>query len=193
MTLPNKLTLGRMAMILVFIGLYLLKDVIGQPLLMYILGAIFVIASLTDFFDGYLARKHNIVTTFGKFMDPLADKLLVIAALMVLNELYALNGFSMTYWMPFWVVLIVVMRELLVTAIRLVAMDDGKVIAAGPLGKYKTFATMITITYYFFLMPLDTYIVQIIGIIMVAISVLLTLVSGFDYFIKNKSIITKSI
>jgi len=193
MTLPNKLTLGRVAMIFIFLAIYFLRSFIGETLAIYILGIVFLIASLTDFFDGYLARKHNIVTTFGKFMDPLADKLLVIAALMVLSDLYALNGFTMTYWMPFWVVLIVIMRELLVTSIRLVAMDDGKVIAASNLGKYKTFATMTMITYYFFIMPIDTEVVQIIGIILVGIAVLLTLISGWDYFIKNKSIITKSI
>jgi CDP-diacylglycerol--glycerol-3-phosphate 3-phosphatidyltransferase len=193
MTLPNKLTLGRVAMIFIFLAIYFLRSFIGETLAIYILGIVFLIASLTDFFDGYLARKHNIVTTFGKFMDPLADKLLVIAALMVLSDLYALNGFTMTYWMPFWVVLIVIMRELLVTSIRLVAMDDGKVIAASNLGKYKTFATMTMITYYFFIMPIDTEVVQIIGIVLVGIAVLLTLISGWDYFIKNKSIITKSI
>ncbi|QLY39767.1 CDP-diacylglycerol--glycerol-3-phosphate 3-phosphatidyltransferase [Hujiaoplasma nucleasis] len=192
MNLPNKLTLGRMLMIILFIIIYVLKDIIGSPYV-YILGAIFVIASLTDFFDGYLARKHNLVTTFGKFVDPLADKLLVITALFVLSDMYALNGFTMTYWMPFWVVLIVVIRELLVTSIRLVAMEDGTVLAASQLGKYKTFFTMATITYYFFIMPIDTQVIQIIGIIFVGISVLLTLISMIDYFIKNYKIITKSI
>ncbi|MGE4572323.1 MAG: CDP-diacylglycerol--glycerol-3-phosphate 3-phosphatidyltransferase [Candidatus Izemoplasmatales bacterium] len=192
MNLPNKLTLGRMLMIILFIIVYVLKDVIGSAYV-YILGAIFVIASLTDFFDGYLARKHNLVTTFGKFVDPLADKLLVITALFVLSDMYALNGFTMTYWMPFWVVLIVVIRELLVTSIRLVAMEDGTVLAASQLGKYKTFFTMATITYYFFIMPIDTQVIQIIGIIFVGISVLLTLISMIDYFIKNYKIITKSI
>lgn len=181
-----------MLMIILFIIIYVLKDIIGSPYV-YILGAIFVIASLTDFFDGYLARKHNLVTTFGKFVDPLADKLLVITALFVLSDMYALNGFTMTYWMPFWVVLIVVIRELLVTSIRLVAMEDGTVLAASQLGKYKTFFTMATITYYFFIMPIDTQVIQIIGIIFVGISVLLTLISMIDYFIKNYKIITKSI
>ena len=192
MNLPNKLTMGRMFMVIIFIILYLLKDVIGESYI-YILGGIFVIASLTDYFDGYLARKHNLVTTFGKFVDPLADKILVISALVVLHDIYALSGFTLSFWMPFWVVLIVVVRELLVTSIRLVAMEDGKVVAASNLGKYKTFATMGMITYYFFIMPIDTEVVQIIGIIFVGISVILTLVSGIDYFIKNKSIITKSI
>jgi len=181
-----------MLLILVFVAIYLLRDIIG-PSFIYILGSVFVIASLTDFFDGYLARKHQIVTTFGKFMDPLADKLLVITALVVLSDLYAQGGFTMTYWMPFWVVLIVIMRELVVTSIRLVAMDEGKVIAASHLGKFKTFATMTMITYYFFIMPIATLLVQWIGIVLVIIAILFTVISGLDYFIKNKSLITKQI
>ncbi|MCF7923507.1 MAG: CDP-diacylglycerol--glycerol-3-phosphate 3-phosphatidyltransferase [Candidatus Izimaplasma sp.] len=192
MNLPNKLTLGRMFMIIIFIILYLLKDTIGE-IYIYILGGVFVIAALTDYFDGYLARKNNMVTTFGKFVDPLADKLLVITALVVLSDIYALSGYTLSFWMPFWVVLVVVIRELLVTSIRLVAMEDGKVVAASKLGKYKTFITMATLTYYFFIMPIDTEIINIIGIILVSISVFFTVISGIDYFIKNKSIITKSI
>lgn len=192
MTLPNKLTILRMFMIIIFLVIYSLIGIIGDATV-YILGSIFVLASITDFFDGYIARKHNLVTTFGKFIDPLADKLLVISALFVLSDLYAKAGFTMTYWMPFWVVLIIVIRELMVTSIRLVALGDGLVVAASNLGKYKTFATMATITYYFFIMPIDTQIIQVIGIVLVSISVLLTLVSGIDYFMKNKSIITKSI
>lgn len=191
MTLPNKLTLGRMFMIIIFLAVFFLRDLFGEATI-YILGGVFTLASITDFFDGYLARKHNLVTTFGKFIDPLADKLLVISALFVLYELYARLGFTMQYWMPFWVVLIIVIREIFVTSIRLVAMDDGKVIAASNLGKYKTFSTMIMIIYYFFIMPINTSLVQTIGMVLVIVAVLLTVISGFDYFIKNKSIITKS-
>jgi len=192
MNLPNKLTMSRMALIILFLIVYFLRSYVGD-IYIYILGAIFLIASITDFFDGYLARKHNLVTTFGKFIDPLADKLLVITALFVLSNIYALNGFTLSFWMPFWVVLIIVVRELLVTSIRLVALGDGKVVAASHLGKYKTFATMAMITYYFFLMPVGNAIIEHIGIGLVGISVLLTIISGIDYFIKNKSIIVKSI
>lgn len=192
MNLPNKLTISRMFMILVFLAVYFLKEIIGDAT-MIVLGVVFVLASVTDFFDGYIARKNNLVTTFGKFIDPLADKLLVITALFVLFELYARNGFTMAYWMPFWVVLIIVIREIFVTSIRLVAVGDGKVIAASSLGKYKTFTTMIMITYYLFLMPIGTEVIQIIGIVLVGLSVAFTVISGIDYFIKNKSIILKSI
>lgn len=192
MNLPNKLTLGRMLMIIVFLIVYFLRNTIGGSYT-YVLGGVFVLASITDFFDGYLARKYDLVTTFGKFVDPLADKMLVISALFVLYEMYARAGFTMTFWMPFWVVLLIVIRELLVTSIRLVAMQDGRVVAASKLGKYKTFSTMTMITYYFFIMPFDTEWVQNIGVFLVALSVLLTLVSGLDYLLKNKSIILKSI
>ena len=192
MNLPNKLTMGRMILILVFIFVYFINEVIGSSYI-YILGGIFVIASLTDFFDGYYARKYNMITTFGKFIDPLADKLLVITALMVLSNIYAITGSGYSFWMPFWVVLIVIVRELMVTSIRLVAMEDGLVLAASQLGKAKTFVTMGMISYYFFLMPIDTSAIQIIGIVLVVLSVILTVVSGIDYFMKNKTIITKSI
>jgi CDP-diacylglycerol--glycerol-3-phosphate 3-phosphatidyltransferase len=192
MNLPNKLTIARMLMIIVFLAIYFLKGSFLNSYT-YVLGVIFVLASITDFFDGYLARKHNLVTTFGKFIDPLADKMLVITALFVLNDIYAQTGFSMSFWMPFWVVLIIVMRELLVTSIRLVAMGDGKVIAASKLGKYKTFSTMTMIAYYFFIMPIDTEVVQYIGVFLVALSVMFTLISGLDYLFKNKDIILKSI
>ena len=192
MNLPNKLTIARILMIIVFLAIYFLKSSFLNSYT-YVLGVIFVLASITDFFDGYLARKHNLVTTFGKFIDPLADKMLVITALFVLNDIYAQTGFSMSFWMPFWVVLIIVMRELLVTSIRLVAMGDGKVIAASKLGKYKTFSTMTMIAYYFFIMPIDTEVVQYIGVFLVALSVMFTLISGLDYLFKNKDIILKSI
>jgi len=191
MNLPNKLTIGRMILIIVFLIIYFLRNTIGESYV-YLLGSIFVIASITDFFDGYLARKHHLVTTFGKFIDPLADKLLVITALFVLHEMYIASGYEM-YWMPFWVVLLIVVRELLVTSIRLVAVGDGLVIAASKLGKYKTFTTMTMITYYFFVMPLESTWVEYIGIFLVALSVLFTVISGLDYLLKNKKIILKSI
>lgn len=192
MNLPNKLTMSRMFLILVFMAVYFLRPVIGN-FYIYLLGIIFVLASFTDFLDGYFARKYNLITTFGKFIDPLADKLLVISALFVISNIYALGGFTLYFWMPFWVVLVIVVRELLVTSIRLVALGDNKVVAASSLGKYKTFATMTMISYYLFIMPIKTLPIQITGIVLVGITLLLTIVSGIDYFIQNKSIITKSI
>ena len=100
------------------------------------LAPIFVIASFTDFLDGYIARKYNLVTTFGKFIDPLADKLIVLAALLVLNDAGII---------PIWITVVILSREFIVTGIRLIAVGEGKVIAASNLGKYKTASTMIAL------------------------------------------------
>ena len=142
-----------------------------------------------------MARKNNIVTTFGKFIDPLADKLLVITALIVITDLSikAVGMSSLYMWMPFWVVIIIIARELTVTSIKLVAVGESIILHASKLGKYKAAFTMITIVYYFFIMPMDTSVINIIGIAMTSISVLLTIISGIDYFIKNKEILLKSV
>jgi len=157
------------------------------------MGIFFIIASITDYLDGKLARKLNIVTTFGKFIDPLADKLLVLGTLMIFSDYYVQFQPSTTMWMPFWIVLIVLARELIVTSIRLVAVGEGIILHASKWGKYKTATTMVTLVYYFFIMPMDILALNIVGIVMVVISVLLTIGSGVDYFMKNKSIILKSV
>lgn len=192
MNLPNKLTILRMLIIPIIVVIYILRNTIGDVTLI-VMGVLFVIASVTDFFDGYLARKRDQVTTFGKFMDPLADKLLVLGTLLMLADYYAVYYLgSITMWMPFWVVLIILARELIVTSIRLVAVGEGIILHASKWGKYKTAFTMITIVYYFFIMPLNIPVINLIGIGLVMISVLLTIGSGADYFIKNKGIILKT-
>jgi len=181
MNVPNKLSLGRVVIIPVFVLLYYLHQWTQQDWYAYLLAPIFVLASLTDFLDGYLARKWNLVTVFGKFIDPLADKLLVMAALLVLNAYGHL---------AVWVTIVILSREFIVTGIRLVAVGDGKVIAASKLGKYKTASTMVGLI----LMLLFPYwqLLADIGIWVVYLGTLLTIVSGVDYFIKNKSIILSS-
>lgn len=193
MNLPNKLTMLRIFLIPVFVVIYLLRTTIGD-MTFYIMAIVFVLASVTDFLDGHIARKRNIVTTFGKFIDPLADKLLVISALFVLSDFYAQATLhvSLYMWMPFWIVLIIIARELTVTSIRLVAVGEGIILHASKLGKYKTAFTMITIIYYLIIMPLDTNVINIIGVLLTSISVVLTLISGIDYYIKNKELILKS-
>jgi CDP-diacylglycerol---glycerol-3-phosphate 3-phosphatidyltransferase len=194
MNLPNKLTMLRIFIIPVFVVIYLLKDVIGDSTL-YIMAVLFVLASITDYFDGHIARKRNIVTTFGKFIDPLADKLLVMTALLILTHIYTLGTSpnQLYMWMPFWVVLIILARELTVTSIRLVAVGEGIILHASKMGKYKTAFTMVTIVYYLLIMPIDTSLINIIGVVMTSISVILTIVSGVDYFLKNKEIILKTV
>lgn len=192
MNLPNKLTMIRIFIIPLIVAIYLLKNTIGNGTLI-IMGTLFVLASVTDYFDGAIARKRNIVTTFGKFIDPLADKLLVITTFLLLTDFYIRMGAgSLTMWMPFWVVLIIIARELIVTSIRLVAVGNGIILHASKWGKYKTAFTMVSLTYYFFIMRFNTQVINIIGVVLISISLLLTIGSGVDYFIKNKKIILES-
>ncbi len=193
MSLPNKLTMFRIFIIPVIIILYILRDSIGD-FTFIIIGILFVIASITDYFDGKIARDRDIVTTFGKFADPLADKLLVLGSLMLLANYYTLNQDGSAYmWMPFWIVFIVLARELIVTSIRLVAVGEGIILHASKWGKYKTALTMLTIVFYFFVMPLDITALNITGVVLMSLSVLFTIGSGVDYFIKNKDSILKSV
>jgi CDP-diacylglycerol--glycerol-3-phosphate 3-phosphatidyltransferase len=157
------------------------------------MGVLFIAASVTDYFDGKIARARNIVTTFGKFIDPLADKLLVTTTLILLSNYYYVNLNGLFMWMPFWVVLIVITRDLIVTSIRLVAINEGTIVAAKWSGKIKTAFTMLTIVYYFFIMPFGGDVISIIGMIMTIIFVILTIYSAVDYFLKNKDIIFKEI
>lgn len=182
MNLPNKLTMLRIILIPVLVVLYYFeKEAILTTGYSLTIGILFIIGSATDYFDGYLARKNNLVTTFGKFLDPLADKLLVMTALLILQELSVV---------PMWAVLIILTREFIVTGIRLVAVgEEGNVIAASNLGKYKTFFTMVAIT---FLLLRFNATIELIGIVLFYIGVALTVISGLDYFNKNKTVILKS-
>jgi CDP-diacylglycerol--glycerol-3-phosphate 3-phosphatidyltransferase len=181
MNVPNQLSLFRVAIIPVFVLLYYLDGWTQNDLYLRLLAPVFVLASLTDFLDGYLARKHNLVTVFGKFIDPLADKLLVMAALVVLNAIGTL---------PIWVTIVILSREFLVTGIRLVAVGEGNVIAASPLGKYKTASTMIGLIL-MLLFPYGTVLSDI-GLYVVYLGTVLTIVSGFDYFWNNRTILLQS-
>ena len=134
MNLPNKLTILRVLMIPFFV-LFMLMDITGAAD-KWIAVALFVIASLTDFLDGYIARKYNLVSNFGKFMDPLADKLLVSAAMICLVEMGRL---------PAWVVILIISREFIISGFRLIASDNGVVIAASYWGKFKTVFQMAMI------------------------------------------------
>ena len=167
MNLPNKLTILRMILIIPFL-LVLYLDVPGAS---YIALAIFIIASLTDLLDGKIARSRNLVTDFGKFADPLADKMLVVAAMLWFVE----NG-----QMPGWALLIVILREFAVSGLRMVASDQGRVIAAGWSGKVKTASTMVCIVLMFLPIP------DLVNTLCVAVIVVTTLWSGVEYFVKNR-------
>ena len=167
MNLPNKLTVLRIVLILPFL-LVLYLDVPGAS---YIALAIFIIASLTDLLDGKIARSRNLVTDFGKFADPLADKMLVVAAMLWFVE----NG-----QMPGWALLIVILREFAVSGLRMVASDQGRVIAAGWSGKVKTASTMVCIVLMFLPIP------DLVNTLCVAVIVVTTLWSGVEYFVKSR-------
>lgn len=166
MTLPNKLTLLRIALIVPFLAVLYL-DVPGAS---YIALGIFILASLTDLLDGKIARKYGLITDFGKFADPLADKMLVIAAMVWFVE---------TGIMPGWALLIVLLREFAVSGLRMVASEKGRVIAAGWSGKVKTAATMVCVVLMFLPIPAG------LNIVCVAVIVVTTLYSGVEYFVKN--------
>ena len=173
MNLPNKLTMFRVILIPVFI-VVLMTGLIADPLNRYIGTLIFCVASFTDYLDGHIARKYNLVTNFGKFMDPLADKLLVSSALICMIEMGML---------PAWIVIIIISREFIITGFRLIAAEGGLVIAASWWGKIKTVTQMIMII----LLLLGVQ--GIIATILIFLATLFTVISGLDYIVKNISIL----
>lgn len=177
MNLPNKLTVLRVIMIPFFV-FFMLTDMAGGAS-KWIALALFIIASFTDTLDGYLARKHNLVTNFGKFMDPLADKLLVSAAMICLVA---------TGDLPSWIVIIIISREFIISGFRLIASDNGIVIAASYWGKFKTVSQMVMIVV---LIADFGGVFDIVGQALVWIALILTVVSLVDYIAKNKEILTK--
>lgn len=176
MNLANKLTLSRIVMIPVFVY-FLMKGTVNNTL---IAGGIFILASITDFLDGYIARSRNMVSKFGKFMDPLADKLLVMSALISFVELQMIPG---------WAVTIILSRELIVSIFRAIAASDGIVIAAGKLGKYKTVSQMITIIVFLYNSVLIQFTSFPIAMILFYIATFLTVLSGVDYIVKNRGVL----
>ncbi|MPM00553.1 CDP-diacylglycerol--glycerol-3-phosphate 3-phosphatidyltransferase [bioreactor metagenome] len=173
MNTANKLTLLRVAMIPVFlVVLYW-----GLPGYKYVALIIFIAASVTDLVDGYVARHYNQTTDFGKFMDPLADKVLVTAAMLWFVEVGQ---------MPAWTLLIVIFREFAVSGMRLVAVDNGRVIAAGWSGKVKTASTMVCIC--LMLLPIS----ELINGVCVLVIVATTVFSGVEYFLKNRDVLSWS-
>ena len=173
MNLPNKLTLFRVILIPFFIVALLMPSI---PYNDYIACGIFIIASLTDMLDGKIARKYNLVTNFGKFMDPLADKLLVCSALICLIELNRMAS---------WMVIVIIAREFLISGFRLIASDNGVVIAASYWGKFKTVFQMVSVI----LLILNIEAISILTNILVWIALILTVVSLIDYIVKNKGIL----
>ena len=192
MNLPNKITISRIILIPIFVVMMLIRieewgdiTILGATMpVTHLLGAIiFIIAATTDWIDGYYARKLNLVTNMGKFLDPLADKLLVSAALIVLVELQMA---------PSWIVIIIISREFAVTGLRLVLAGEGEVVAANMLGKIKTWAQIVAISalllhnifFEMFSFPFDE--------LALWVALFFTVWSGLDYFVKNKEPFLKS-
>ena len=173
MNTANKLTMTRVVMIPIFLAVLYLAT---PPYNQYIALAIFILASVTDFIDGYVARHYNQITDFGKFMDPLADKCLVTAAMLWFVEIGQ---------MPAWALLVVIIREFGVSGLRMVAADKGRVIAAGWSGKVKTASTMVCIVLMFLPIPAE------LNLACVAVIVLTTIYSGVEYFVKNRDVISE--
>ncbi len=188
MNLPNKLTIFRVILIVPFVILLLggyhewgLIQAIFGGVMEYVNGiavAIFVLASLTDLLDGRIARKYNLVTNFGKFMDPLADKLLVCSAMICLVEMGRL---------PAWIVIIIIAREFIISGFRLIASDNGVVIAASYWGKFKTVFQMIMVIV--LMLDIDHAFFQWAGTLLTYVSLALTLISLADYIAKNRNVL----
>lgn len=190
MNLPNKITVSRILLIPVFVVVMMFETestikLFGAdiPLNHFIGALIFIFASATDWVDGYYARKLNLVTNFGKFLDPLADKLLVSAALILLVELQLA---------PAWVVIIIISREFAVTGLRLILAGQGEVVAANQLGKIKTWTQIVAIS----ALLLHNTIFTLIGVpfdqIMLYVSLFFTVWSGWDYFYLNRRVLLDS-
>ena len=196
MNLANKLTVFRMILVPVFVIIGYLGtfgvitgNVWGIPMALFIMNIVFIVASITDKLDGYIARSRNQVTTFGKFLDPLADKILVLSALVMLVEYGKLPG---------WIPVVVLAREFIVSGYRMLAVEKGgKVIAASFWGKLKTATTMVAIIVVFFdkfafcsflntTMNAGKYVLNIIGSVLMIVSVVATIFSGYDYLKGGK-------
>ncbi|WP_313756513.1 CDP-diacylglycerol--glycerol-3-phosphate 3-phosphatidyltransferase [Tissierella sp.] len=174
MNLANKITIFRVFLVPIF--MFVLYS--NLPYNTYLAAAIFIIASLTDTLDGYIARSRNMITNFGKFVDPLADKVLVSAALISLVELGKVPG---------WVVVLIIAREFTITGFRIIAASEGITIAASSLGKIKTITQLVAII----ALLLNNFPFNLINLpfdyIMLYISLFFTIISGIDYIYKNKS------
>lgn len=176
MNLPNKLTIMRVILIPFFV--FFLLSPYFPAYGNYIAVAIFIVASLTDMLDGKIARKYNLVTNFGKFMDPLADKLLVCSAMICLIELDRLAA---------WIVIVIIAREFIISGFRLVASDNGVVIAASYWGKFKTTFQMLMVIV--LILDIQMPFFQILDTVLTYVALILTVVSLIDYIVKNKDVL----
>ena len=184
MNLPNKITIIRICLIPIMIALFYMTFI---PFNYLLSAVVFVIASFTDFLDGYIARKYNLVSDLGKFLDPIADKILVLSAFIIMLTNPITFGGNVNFLFYQLVggigVVIIVSREMIVSVLRMVASSKGKVLAAEKIGKYKTFISDVAIAV--LLIAVDFPIFLILGVILYVLAVILTIVSGVFYLVKN--------
>jgi CDP-diacylglycerol--glycerol-3-phosphate 3-phosphatidyltransferase len=190
MNLPNQLTVARLILTFVFVALLSLEDLSWSKTAALF---VFAIAAITDFLDGYIARKHNLVTNFGKLMDPLADKVLMCAGFVLLTRLELI---------PAWIVVVILSREFMVTGLRLLASAEGVVLAAENLGKYKTIFQIITVIYFLLFLAAKESLIGFLrplfyafylgpdhlGMALIWTSLILTAWSGWSYLWKNRKL-----
>lgn len=186
MNLPNKITLARIILVPVFMAFLLIESPKGHTLFPHqdiVAALIFILASITDGLDGYIARSRGMVTNLGKFMDPLADKLLVSAALISLVQLRII---------PAWVVWVILAREFAITGLRAIAASEGTVISASTMGKLKTVVQVIAISLLLLHdWPFSWIGLNGIGIVLLYIALIITVISGIDYFLKARRKVLK--
>lgn len=187
MNLPTKLTILRLILIPVFVAVYFIPQI---PYNFLISAVIFVLAALTDFLDGYIARKYNMVTDLGKFLDPIADKVLVSTALIIM--LVPIDNVQIMPYYASIFVAIILARELVVSGFRMVASSKGKVIAADMSGKIKTFVQDIAIAVLLIggdFMPMQYSVLNLIGLALLGVATILTIISGIECVVKNKQVL----
>lgn len=185
MNIANKLTLLRIILVFVFMGVIWMPLDLSVSTVLWMSLVIFIVASITDFLDGHLARKYHLITDLGKFMDPLADKMLVATALLAIVDL-GNRGILPMGSFPAWIVVFIILREFMVSGIRLVAASQNTVLAANYWGKIKTVVQMITIIVY--LLPIENNLLSEVAVILAYASLILTLLSGFIYLWQNKKV-----
>jgi len=179
MNIANKLTILRVLLVPVFVTV-LMTNVLSEPFSKYVALIIFIVAAATDFLDGHIARSRNLITTFGKFMDPLADKLLVTAALIALTSMKLV---------PAWIVVVIISREFAVSGLRTLAANKGVVIAASWWGKIKTVIQMVAIILALVNIIMESGLLTNITSVAMYAAAIITIISGWDYFAKNSNVI----